>query len=148
MQKGGTRFLQFGEIVKILQKYSNPGISQMKLMENLFTSVRFDDVCPYELDDAQVSRWITGKSRVSPTIVAFYRNNKSALSHDIQQKILSDIYDPAMAVDQVYTLLMRDNSISGETKGRLTEKYPCRTDEDKAAFLGSVLFFAMQSMQC
>lgn len=50
--------------------------------------------------------------------------------------------DSAMAIQEIYKILIQDGTISDQKKEQLTQDYPCHTSEEQAAFLR--LFFALE----
>ena len=54
------------------------------------------------------------------------------------------MYDSAMAIQEIYKILIQDGTISDQKKEQLTQDYPCHTSEEEAAFLASVLCFGME----
>lgn len=52
--------------------------------------------------------------------------------------------DSAMAIQEIYKILIQDGTISDQKKEQLTQDYPCHTSEEQAAFLASVLCFGME----
>ena len=54
------------------------------------------------------------------------------------------MYDSSMAVQEIYTLLLQDTTISNEIKNKLATGYPCKTDREKADFIAALLLFGME----
>lgn len=54
------------------------------------------------------------------------------------------MYDSSMAVQEIYTLLLQDTTISNEIKNKLSTGYPCKTDREKADFIAALLLFGME----
>ena len=52
--------------------------------------------------------------------------------------------DSAMAIQEIYKILIQDGTISDQKKEQLTQDYPCHTSEEQAAFFASVLCFGME----
>lgn len=70
--------------------------------------------------------------------------NKKLLMMDIQKKVLPLIYDSAMAVQEVYELLIQDSTISDKVKKQICNGYPCENDLEESSFLAKVLCFGME----
>lgn len=89
---------------------------------------------------------MNGLSRISPRISGFYfqKKHKPLLTRDISDKILPILYDSAMAIEELHTLLMQDATISEKVKTKYSKLYPCQTDGEEAAFLCGVLCFGME----
>lgn len=66
------------------------------------------------------------------------------MADDIETNILPLMFDSAMAIQEIYKILIQDGTISDQKKERLTQDYPCHTSEEQAAFLASVLCFGME----
>ena len=49
-----------------------------------------------------------------------------------------------MAVQEIYTLLLQDTTISNEIKNKLATGYPCKTGREKADFIAALLLFGME----
>ena len=54
------------------------------------------------------------------------------------------MYDSAMAVQEVYQILIQDSTISDKVKEQLSRRYPCSSTSDEALFLASALCFGME----
>lgn len=54
------------------------------------------------------------------------------------------MYDSAMAVQEIYNILVQDTTISDKAKGQLLQNYPCETEIDEARFLTVALCFGME----
>lgn len=54
------------------------------------------------------------------------------------------MYDSSIAVQEIYTLLLQDTTISNEIKNKLATGYPCKTDREKADFIAALLLFGME----
>ena len=70
--------------------------------------------------------------------------NRELLSADVEYNVLPLIYDSSMAVQEIYTLLLQDTTISNEIKNELATGYPCKTDREKADFIAALLLFGME----
>lgn len=153
-------YLDFSSVITIIRKYINDErtvmdkflkeevkIDQLHLMDQVFSSFCDDEeALDFTFDNGQVCRWFNGQARISPRIISFYMKaeNRELLSADVEYNVLPLMYDSAMAVQEIYTLLLQDTTISNETKNKLTADYPCKTDREKADFLAALLFFGME----
>lgn len=153
-------YLDFSSVITIIRKYINDErtvmdkflkeevkIDQLHLMDQVFSSFCDDEeALDFTFDTGQVCRWFNGQARISPRIISFYMKaeNRELLSADVEYNVLPLMYDSAMAVQEIYTLLLRDTTISNETKNKLTADYPCKTDRENADFLAALLFFGME----
>lgn len=139
----------FCSIMAIIRRYisDDRNMSQTDLLYELFASFfNQKEAQDFYLDNGLVCRWMNGLSRISPRISGFYfqKKYKPLLTKDISDKILPILYDSAMAVEELHTLLMQDATISEKVKTRCSKSYPCQTDEEEAAFLCGVLCFGME----
>ncbi len=153
-------YLDFSSVITIIRKYINDErtvmdkflkeevkIDQLHLMDQVFSSFCDDEeALDFTFDNGQVCRWFNGQARISPRIISFYMKaeNRELLSADVEYNVLPLMYDSAMAVQEIYTLLLRDTTISNETKNKLTADYPCKTDREKADFIAALLLFGME----
>lgn len=139
----------FSSIITILHKYisDDKEINQVDLLYELFESFLTDKSSQdFDFDNGLVCRWLNGQARISPRISKYYmhENNQEQLAADIEDNILPLMYDSAMAIEDVYRLVIQDNTISDKAKERLTLRYPCNTAADESAFLSSALRFGIE----
>lgn len=139
----------FSSIITILRKYisDDKEMNQVDLLYELFESFLTDKSSQdFDFDNGLVCRWLNGQARISPRISKYYmhENNQEQLASDIEDNILPLMYDSAMAIEDVYRLVIQDNTISDKAKERLTLRYPCNTAADESAFLASALRFGME----
>lgn len=153
-------YLDFSSVITIIRKYINDErtvmdkflkeevkIDQLHLMDQVFSSFCDDEeALDFTFDNGQVCRWFNGQARISPRIISFYMKaeNRELLSADVEYNVLPLMYDSAMAVQEIYTLLLQDTTISNEIKNKLDTDYPCKTDREKADFLAALLLFGME----
>lgn len=117
------------------------------LLYKLFASFICDENNrDYDFDNGSVCRWFNGLAKISPVITKYYldKENRIKLFSDIEKNIIPIMYDSALAVKELHDLLVWDMSVSDETKKELTKHFPCETEQDKAALIGSILCFAME----
>ena len=153
-------YLDFSSVITIIRKYINDErtvmdkflkeevkIDQLHLMDQVFSSFCDDEeALDFTFDNGQVCRWFNGQARISPRIISFYMKaeNRELLSADVEYNVLPLMYDSAMAVQEIYTLLLQDTTISNEIKNKLVTGYPCKTDREKADFIAALLLFGME----
>lgn len=139
----------FCSVMAIIRRYisDDRNMSQTDLLYELFASFfNQKEAQDFYLDNGLVCRWMNGLSRISPRISGFYfqKKHKPLLTRDISDKILPILYDSAMAIEELHTLLMQDATISEKVKTKYSKLYPCQTDGEEAAFLCGVLCFGME----
>lgn len=153
-------YLDFSSVITIIRKYINDErtvmdkflkeevkIDQLHLMDQVFSSFCDDEeALDFTFDNGQVCRWFNGQARISPRIISFYMKaeNRELLSADVEYNVLPLMYDSAMAVQEIYILLLQDTTISNEIKNKLVTGYPCKTDREKADFIAALLLFGME----
>jgi len=76
----------------------------------------------FSMDNGLVCRWMTGQAKISPKISAYYSkpSNQEKLAHTIHQNLLPLMSDCNMAIQDIYTLFIQDESISDAKKKNLT----------------------------
>lgn len=153
-------YLDFSSVITTIRKYINDErtvmdkflkeevkIDQLHLMDQVFSSFCDDEeALDFTFDNGQVCRWFNGQARISPRIISFYikTENRELLSADVEYNVLPLMYDSSMAVQEIYTLLLQDTTISNEIKNKLATGYPCKTDREKADFIAALLLFGME----
>ncbi len=132
----------FSSVIGIIRENISEGnaTSQPDFISDLFRTF-LEKNEDFDFDNGQINRWIKGLAAVSPKIAEFYQHKSSAESFtsDIETLIFPILYDTAMAVENIYTLVMNDISISEQKRNELTAEYP----EDIAAFMAAVIIFAI-----
>ncbi len=132
----------FSSAIGIIREYISEGnaTSQPDFISDLFRTF-LEKNEDFDFDNGQINRWLKGLAAVSPKIAEFYQYKSAAksLAYDIEALILPILYDTAMAVENIYTLVMNDISISEQKRNELTAEYP----EDIAAFMAAVIIFAI-----
>ena len=139
----------FSSVITIIRRYisDDRNLNQVDLLYELFASFIADEVSwDFDFDNGLVCRWFNGQARISPRISGYYmdKQNKKQLAEDIEQNVLPLMSDSAMAVQEIYTILIQDSTISDKVKIKLTGNYPCRNYEDEAVFMAEVLCFGME----
>ena len=78
----------------------------------------------FSMDNGLVCRWMTGQAKISPKISAYYSkpSNQEKLAHTIYQNLLPLMSDCNMAIQDIYTLFIQDDSISDAKKKNLTDR--------------------------
>lgn len=120
--------------------------NQTDLVYSLLGDVNNDPRYVVDFDQGQVCRWLNGLARLSPNIVEYFgkNENQKKLLHRIQNNILPIMPDSAMAVQELYDLLMQAPNVSQQKKQELTEDFSFEDDNDAAVFVTEVLCLAMQ----
>lgn len=122
-------------------------MNQIDLLYELFEGFLEEESSQdFDFDNGLVCRWFNGQPRISPRISGYYlhTDNRNRLADDIETNILPLMCDSAMAIQEIYKILIQDGTISDQKKEQLTQDYPCHTSEEQAAFLASVLCFGME----
>ena len=139
----------FSSVITIIRKYisDDRNLNQVDLLYELFASFLNDETSfDFDFDNGLVCRWFHGVAKVSPRISRFYmeNSNQKSLADDIEQNVLPLMYDSAMAVQEIYSILVQDSTISDKIKNQLAKHYPCSDDSEEAIFLSYVLCFGME----
>lgn len=139
----------FSSVITIIRKYisEDRNLNQIDLLYELFDAFLCDESSrDFDFDNGLVCRWFNGQARISPRISSFYLDgtNRKRLAEDIERNVLPLMYDSAMAVQEVYQLLVQDSSISDRQKGLLIKCLSSENDRDEAAFLAELLCFCME----
>ena len=139
----------FSSIITTVRKYigDDRGMNQIDLLYELFEGFLEEESSQdFDFDNGLVCRWFNGQARISPRISGYYlhTDNRNRLADDIETNILPLMCDSAMAIQEIYKILIQDGTISDQKKKQLTQDYPCHTSEEQAAFLASVLCFGME----
>ena len=100
----------------------------------------------FEVDNGLVCRWFNGQAKISPRSTGYYMDNynRNQLVAGMHRNVLPLMYDSAMALQEVYNILVQDTTISDKLKNRLLQNYPCETEMDEAMFLTSAMCFGME----
>lgn len=139
----------FSSIITTVRKYigDDRGMNQIDLLYELFEGFLEEESSQdFDFDNGLVCRWFNGQARISPRISGYYlhTDNRNRLADDIETNILPLMCNSAMAIQEIYKILIQDGTISDQKKEQLTQDYPCHTSEEQAAFLASVLCFGME----
>lgn len=142
-------YLDFSSVITTIRKYISDAhnINQIDLMYDLFVSFLSDESSmDFTFDNGLVCRWFNGQAKISPRITGYYmdRHQRNRLAADMHRNVLPLMYDSAMAVQEVYNILVQDTTISDKAKNQLLQNYPCATEMDEAIFLTSALCFGMK----
>ena len=72
----------------------------------------------FSMDYGLVCRWLTGQAKISPKISAYYSkpSNQKKLTETIHQNLLPLMSDCNMAMQDIYTLFIQDDTISDAKK--------------------------------
>ena len=98
----------------------------------------------FSMDNGLVCRWMTGQAKISPKISAYYSkpSNQEKLAHSIHQNLLPLMSDCNMAIQDIYTLFIQDDSISDAKKKNLTPLY--KPASSRLLFLAKLISFGME----
>ena len=98
----------------------------------------------FSMDNCLVCRWMTGRAKISPKISAYYSkpSNQEKLAHTIHQNLLPLMSDCNMAIQDIYTLFIQDDSISDAKKKNLTPLY--KPASSRLLFLAKLISFGME----
>ena len=79
----------------------------------------------FSMDNGLVCRWLTGQAKISPKISAYYSkpSNQKKLAETIHQNLLPLMSDCNMAMQDIYTLFIQDDTISDAKKKNLASLY-------------------------
>lgn len=142
-------YLDFSSVITTIRKYISDAhnMNQIDIMYQLFVSfLDSEESQDFVFDNGLVCRWFNGQAKISPRITGYYMDNhkRNQLAADMHRNVLPLMYDSAMAVQDVYNILVQDTTISDKLKNRLFQNYPCETEMDEAMFLTSTLCFGME----
>ena len=120
-------------------------MSQPDFLYELFEDF-MDDTAnqDFSMDNGLVCRWMTGQAKISPKISAYYSkpSNQEKLAHTIHQNLLPLMSDCNMAIQDIYTLFIQDDSISDAKKKNLTPLY--KPASSRLLFLAKLISFGME----
>ena len=96
------------------------------------------------MDNGLVCRWLTGQAKISPKISAYYSkpSNQKKLAETIHQNLLPLMSDCNMAMQDIYTLFMQDDTISDAKKKNLASLY--KPASSRLLFLAKLISFGME----
>ena len=99
----------------------------------------------FSMDNGLVCRWMTGQAKISPKISAYYSkpSNQEKLAHTIHQNLLPLMSDCNMAMQDIYTLFIQDDTISDAKKKNLASLY--KPASSRLLFLAKLISFGMSS---
>ena len=98
----------------------------------------------FSMDNGLVCRWLTGQAKISPKISAYYSkpNNQKKLAETIHQNLLPLMSDCNMAMQDIYTLFIQDDTISDAKKKNLASLY--KPASSRLLFLAKLISFGME----
>ena len=98
----------------------------------------------FSMDNGLVCRWLTGQAKISPKISANYSkpNNQKKLAETIHQNLLPLMSDCNMAMQDIYTLFIQDDTISDAKKKNLASLY--KPASSRLLFLAKLISFGME----
>jgi len=122
--------------------------SQLDFVEKIFyTCVYGEDEESFYFEESQVCRWLKGQINLSRMIISFYLTSpehQQSLKNDIEERIVSILYDKEMTASRLKELLLSDTTISGSQKENLLKNYGIDSDGQIAAFISDLLLFVME----
>ena len=142
-------YLDFSSVITTIRKYISDAhnMNQIDMMYQLFVSfLNSEESKDFDFDNGLVCRWFNGQAKISPRITGYYmdKHKRNLLAADMHRNVLPLMYDSAMAVQEVYNILVQDMTMSDKAKEQLLQNYPCGTEMDEARFLTSALCFGME----
>lgn len=142
-------YLDFSSVITTIRKYISDAhnMNQIDMMYQLFVSfLNSEESQDFDFDNGLVCRWFNGQAKISPRITGYYmdKHKRNLLAADMHRNVLPLMYDSAMAVQEVYNILVQDTTMSDKAKNQLLQNYPCETEMDEARFLTSALCFGME----
>lgn len=122
-------------------------------MYQLFVSFLSSDKSQdFDFDNGLVCRWFNGQAKISPRITGYYmdNHNRNRLAADMHRNVLSIMYDSAMAVQEVYNILVQDATISDKTKELLIQRNTRCQEQIKwsTAYCGNRRCYSLYSQRC
>lgn len=98
----------------------------------------------FSMDNGLVCRWLTGQAKISPKISAYYSkpSNQKKLAETIHQNLLPLMSDCNMAMQDIYTLFIQDDTISDAKKKILASLY--KPASSRLLFLAKLISFGME----
>ena len=98
----------------------------------------------FSMDNGLVCRWMTGQAKISPKISAYYSkpSNQKKLAETIHQNLLPLMSDCNMAMQDIYTLFIQDDTISDAKKKNLASLY--KPASSRLLFLAKLISFGME----
>ena len=98
----------------------------------------------FSMDNGLVCRWLTGQAKISPKISAYYSkpSNQKKLAETIHQNLLPLMSDCNMAMQDIYTLFIQDDTISDAKKKDLASLY--KPASSRLLFLAKLISFGME----
>lgn len=141
--------LDFASVAEVLRNNIQEDYfpNQRDFVETLFLDVTMEEQrFAGGFDEGQTCRWLKGYARLSPYIIGFYRKetNQRKLAANIRKNILPKMPDSAMAIQELYDLVLFSTNVSPSKKMELTDGYTFKDDNDEAVFIAEILCFAMQ----
>lgn len=140
--------LDFASVMMVLRRniLEESCSNQTDFIYALLGDVNCNPNYAVDFDQGQVCRWLNGLARLSPNIIDYYQEpgNQNKLLHRIEQNILPKMPDSAMAVQELYDLLMQAPNVSQQKKMELTEGFSFEEENDAAIFITEILCLAMQ----
>ena len=101
----------------------------------------------FSMDNGLVCRWLTGQAKISPKISVYYSksSNQKKLAETIHQNLLPLMSDCNMAMQDIYTLFIQDDTISDAQKKNLASLY--KPANSRLLFLASIMTITVVILQ-
>lgn len=95
--------------------------NQVALLELLFAGYVVET--GHVFDNGQVNKWLKGKEHFPSKISTYYMEQKHRydLYNAVERKLLPMMDDPAMAMQELYELLILDHGVSEQKKTEMIE---------------------------
>jgi len=143
--------LDFASVMAVLRRNipdENFG-NQADFLFLLFADFAADDSGVGDVVDfytGQACRWFNGQARLSSSIICFYKGdgNKRKLLNRIEGDILPLMPDSAMAIQEMYDLLLQATNVSSKKKMELKDRFSFEDATVESIFITEVLCLAMQ----
>ena len=120
-------------------------MSQPDFLYELFEDYMNDPMNEnFSMDNGLVCRWMTGQAKISSKISTYYStpDNLKKLAENIRQNLFPLMADHNMAIQEIYTLFMQDDTISDAKKKDVSSLYT--TETSKILFLANLISFGME----
>ena len=96
----------------------------------------------FDFDNGRVCKWLNGSATVSPKIIKFYKTKKENAEHlayDICNYIFPCLYDKEKMLQELYNLVVCDETISDKKRLMLIRNY-----NQSDFFVADVLIFSLE----
>jgi len=139
--------LNFGSVMEVFRRNISDAVwpGQSKFYISLFWDY-LEDNTDGGIDEGLTSKRMNGKVPLSKDFVKHYSMNKSqqVLKNTIIEEVLQKMPDSAMAVQELYDLLIHATNVTMQKKVQMTEGFPFEDEDHDAVFITEVLCLAIQ----